>query len=351
MTQTMNRSDLLEALKLVEDAIARKDFVEVLTCFCFDGKTITAYDDIVILQAPCIAPIAGAVKAGVLSSFVKASRAKELELSQVDAELEVKAGRSKLKVALLPTADFLHEFPSDGEKAEYATIKSRGLVDAFARASITIGTDPSQPELLGITLKYSKGRLSLYSTDNLTATRVRCKANADAEDLKTQLSPRFCELLVKVGASRPMTSFFLGDGWVEARFGDVRLFGKACGDGAMASYSSLFKAVGEQTARTPIPPTLERALDRALVVWQQSSKQDECFDTKMVVKDNRLRLTTETGLGRVDDVLKFEHEDVEVLLVPGTVKKCLSGASEMLITSEFVVIGSSDFIHIISPGE
>lgn len=346
---TIPRSTFLSALTLVEEAIARKDFVEVLTCFCFDGKTITAYDDIVILQAPCAAPIKGAVKASVLSSFVRVAKAKEYEVSQSEAELSVKAGRSKLKLALLPETDFLHEFPSDEKKAAFTTIEGKGLIDAFLRAAITIGTDPSQPELLGITLKFSDGRLTLYSTDNLTATRVKVKAKGDA-DVKVQMSPRFCELITKVGL--PMEKLLIGEGWVEARFNDgVRLFGKACGDGALGSYSSLFKTVSESKLSTEVPAGLERALERALVVWQQSSKQEDCFDTKFVVSENRLRLTTETGLGRVDDSMKFEHPDVEVLLVPGTVKKCLSGASGMTITSEFVVVGSDEFLHVISPGE
>src|SRR5688572_3377387 len=140
----MKRLELIEVLKKVAPALAAKDLVPAMSCFFFDGKLVSAFDDILAISAPMPTDFKGGLRGHLLLDFLSASRAPEVEFLVEGEEMTVKAGRSKLKIPIVPLDDFKFEWPkvkSEGLKLDETFFK------ALNQVLPSMGRDPSNPWL------------------------------------------------------------------------------------------------------------------------------------------------------------------------------------------------------------
>jgi DNA polymerase III sliding clamp (beta) subunit (PCNA family) len=109
----MLRKDLVNALEIVRPGLARNDLIPVMTHFWFTGQTLMTFNDQIAISVLCKTELTGAVPKPLLE-FLRASRAKEVEFVTGENEIQVRAGRSKFKLGLLPKSDFVFEMPEKG---------------------------------------------------------------------------------------------------------------------------------------------------------------------------------------------------------------------------------------------
>jgi DNA polymerase III sliding clamp (beta) subunit (PCNA family) len=345
----MIRTELLALLKRVSPALSSKDFVAVFSCLCFDGKTVTAYDDQVALSALCEWPVEGGLRGDVLMGWLGASRGQDVEASTEDTFISLKCGRSKLKVAAIAKKDFVFKFPEDsGESLKFPT----ALLEAMGRCVGAMGRDPSRPWQAGLTVAWVGDKARLYATNGICASVDEVEVPAPKnEKLKTLLlPPKLTELVVSIGRSDHPKTLILGKGWIEVQFASgLRLFGRTSKDADPSKFEELVTEDLRAKAKTVIqdvPKGLGDALDRALVVL--GSVREKV--TKLTVKDGKLILTTGSGPAALRDSLKMPgHPDASETLPAEHLRSGLAHATRFgIIDGVCAVLKGTKFFHLVA---
>ncbi len=337
----MNRTDLVAALKRAAPCLSSRDIVEAHACFFFGGGNVQAYDDIVAIEAPCdIGDFEGGVRGKVLLDYLSASRARGVEFIEKSEELEVKAGRGRLKLAVLPREDLTIDWP---EKDIPAITVTEELLQGLRAAFISVGLDPSAEERYGITIWVEDGTVYLYSTDDLSVTEAivpDVEGADDFEGLITILPPRWCELVL---AGEPPTEIHLSESWVEATYEDgTRIFTRTLPD---AKPEVLLRILDntDWSEFEPIPKGMDACLQKSLVVL--GAAEDQSSD--VYVKAGKLRFTTVGTYGTARDFVPFDHDDVIVRARPSLLRRALPFASGLSI-GEAIAFEGDGFRHLVS---
>lgn len=347
----MKRTELTAILSKVDQAVSARDFIPVFACYCFDGTTVTAYDDVVAMQAPCPFNLHGAIKGKLLLPWLKASKATEVDISHQDGtDIVVKAGRSELKTTVLPTTEFIFKFPDPAGAAKIAL--DEATIDGLRKAMFSIGRDPSHPWRLGITVHFRKQSVAFYSTDDRTATRVLLPLTPE-EGMVGRLSilpPKFCEILVNSSRDDKPKELLITEGWVEARFDSgLRLFSRTIGGAEVTNFQKVFEMAGSQELIVvDVPPGLERCLNRALAIIPF------CTDnpyTALSVSEGKLNFRTESkSAGFATDSVPFEgHPDCKMKVVPDMLMKAVGTATHLgIVQGLCVVLSAEGFTYLVS---
>lgn len=339
---------MVATLGRVQGALSGRELVPILSCFCFDGKTVTAYDDTVALRFPIETAFKGGLRGRLILDFLGASRAKEVEVTE-DGENKVllKAGRSKLEMPLLPESDFLFS-PPDTKKGQELIIEPV-FITALTQAAISLGLDPTHVWRLGITAHFEGSTVTLYSSDNKTATRVVCKLSKKGpEDLVVLFPPPFVERFLDIKKTDKPTRIFVAKDWIEARFSSgLKLFSKAISGADTKQFQEVFSSVMKQaTALAEIPKGLDKCLQRAMAVIPYAKEPY----TRLKVKEDRLSLFTESAAGDHKDSISVTHPSVDAAMVaPDLIIRSLSLATHFQILDQAVVLKNGKaFTHLVT---
>ena len=148
----MNRAELVSTLDLVSYALASNDLVPMFKCFCFNGKTVSAYSDVLGFIAPCKTtgePFA--VNGVTLLGLLKNSHTDEVELAIENREdVGVKTGKSRFKLPYFTHEEFLFEIPKDKWGAKFDI--DEHLIRGLEACLLTSSRDTAQPALLGVSV-------------------------------------------------------------------------------------------------------------------------------------------------------------------------------------------------------
>lgn len=344
----MKRADLLASLQRVQPALATKDFVAVFACFCFTKESVFAYDDVVAMQYPCKAPIKGAVRGEVLLSWLSSTKSKDLEVTQENQELSLKVGRSRLKTVLLPTSDFVFKIPKD-ESSDLKITDS--LADAIRVAMISLGQDPIRPWQSGLTFDFGKKAVTIYSTNNLSATvaEIAAKVPDDLQGKNYLLPPRFCELLSDLTRRDKGMTLKFGKSWIEAEFkSGLRLFSRIGKQTDIPAFKRVLspKLLAKLDKMIDIPKALDDSLSRAELIVKTS--KDPVASLKVV--DGKLIVAASSTIGQLKDTIKLkDHDDVAVEVHPTLFRKALLHSEQFWIVPDTCVgFKGKDFTHIVA---
>lgn len=345
----MERAALAEILKQVQPALSTKDMIPVFTCFCFDGKTVTAFDDIIAIQAPCSFEVTGGVRGATLLAFLRASGAKEVTVTEGKEELVFKLGAAKLTLPVVSPDDFVFSFPDDS-KASSVPITG-DLITSLEKALVSMGMDPSHPWRMGITLAFDEGKVWLYSSDNMTASRaqVAVKVPEKLVGKSVVMPPKMASLLPTMAKREKEGELWVTTKWLEARWqSGTRLFARAVDGVDVSQFEGLFEQMlpkGYMKKAIDLPKGIDRRLERALVVLENTPDKISTFQ----IEDDRLYMLTHSNLGEAKDVVACTgHDPVKVLCSPDLIKRGLVHCTRFLIVpgSSFVLLGDQ-FVHSI----
>lgn len=348
----MKRAELVSTLSSVYPALSTMDCVPAFSCFCFSEGVVTAYNDVVAMQATLDLDLELGARGPVLLNFLRNSVAKEVTIEEFGDTLKVKAGRAVLKLPTIPTSDFIYERPKEEPLAELES--PEGLVECFEKCSVSIGMDPAKPHLMGVTMRFVSGGIILFSTNNRTASRAVCAVELHEDLIGTSVvcPPSFCQLFTSIAAEDYMDVIRVHEDWIEVEFeSGLILFSRTIEVGKKAKvgdYNVVFEPAlqVESNDMVSIPKGFERCLDRAMVVLAPSKKET----SKFTMDDNRLRFHTDTEFGDIRDSVKIaeKHEDISRFFVPEEVKKVLPYICAMQITKTMMILVGVDFTHIIA---
>lgn len=149
----------LEALKFVQGAVARKDYVPAMTHFVIRDSTVRAFNGTMALSSPIDSDMVCAPKAGPLvRAIASCNDVVTLDLTKAN-RLRVQSGRFKAFIDCLEVSDLPVQVPT-GEPVE---VEGQALLDAFKVLAPFVGNDATRPWTNGILLAGD----SAYATNNI----------------------------------------------------------------------------------------------------------------------------------------------------------------------------------------
>lgn len=320
----MKRTDLLEKLQLVEPAIARKDLVPLLSCFCFTGEHVYGWDDSVGIRAPCATPFAGGVRARVLSPFLSGTKHAEVDFEPSESSVVFKCGRSKLDAPIISADSFSAEFEDEGEAVKLN--KPSRFREALDEALVSLGLDGSDIQQVGVGISGGK-RARLYSTDNKVLTRSEVRAPFGGDDVN--LHPRFAQLFASLSRKAAAEKLVVGDGHSYAAFSNgIELFGRNGQIPNIEQYDSILESVSADAGDgDELPKGFVAAIERA-----QSVVADDTTVTEISTLKNKPKLVieTKTTLGHVRDILPWKGSAFRpVRVLPRILLQAVDGAASV----------------------
>jgi len=315
----------------------------VLACYCFDGKTVTGFDDIVAVEAPCDLPIHGAIKASVLSPWLSVVAGDEVKVEVKNDVANFKCGRSSIKVPLLSADDFLHTV--DVPKALDVVKPDESFAAAFSRALRSQGTDTTDPTNCGVMLSLSSKGATLYSGDGFSATR--CQVSGVRGRGSYGFTPRFAEVLGGMLGRFGDVVLSLSKDMVEAKFeAGVRVYGVTNPAADSSTLAGYFKRVGgkDVTARfVKVPKTLKSGLEQASVL----GGHDRAAHAGIKIVKDRLALSLDTEVGKLNyNTLIKGHPEVSVKFNPMLVLRSIDDADQLAILEDCIVMAGSGYRYI-----
>lgn len=350
----MKRSDLVAKLKRVSAALSVNPIVPKLTQFWFTGEQLLAYNDQIAMAVPMRTAFKGHVSKKLLE-LLEASHFEDMELVSEDNSLVVKRtnGKAVIKLTVEPPP-FLFTMPRPGRGLAHTT----QMVRAIDHCLMSVGTDTSKPEFLGVTMVPEAERFSLYSTDGNTISRARAKKDSGANPPRVILPSEFCRQLVALfnsaeddAAQDGSYSFEIAyrdeEQYALFAFDEVILYGRIIATNSPLNFPAVLANLIPSRADdlVAIPEQFSGAVDRACIICDSDRGH-----TVVSIADGKMRLRSQSeGEADVDDVLPIDrnHPSVSIKVEPKLLKRG-AGFESLLIRETCVVMAKGSRLYLIA---
>ena len=354
----IDTSLLTEVLKSLTPAVISREFTSAAGCFCFRDGLVLSYNGIIGMWRKFDVNFEGLVAAKPLLGFLNASRSKEVDFDRTErSELRMKAGRSKLTLALLSTNTSAFRPEAEVVKSIFQKVEDvNSFIEALKKASISLGEDTKRPERLGVSCGIRTNQTTLYSTDNTSMTEVICdiKSAVDPKDeVALRIPAPFCTLLQSVHSKDNCTGLHLSDSGLLASFqSGLWAFTLLPLEPDLDKFSNMFdKYLSTISGEFTIPIGLSASLQRAECLMDNNSF-DAC--TRLTIEDKILTITTNTMVGEVVDEVELGVSCGKTTVVTSArmLQRALPYADTMLISNHCIAVGGpSNFCHLLAVKE
>lgn len=295
----MNRKSLLEALNVSKSCLAQHPMVPILSHFCFNKKEIISFNGTQALSIDYKSDLNCAIPGDLFFKLVSTFVTDSVEVEQQDKNILVSSGGHVSKLATLPPTEFLFKMPSI-EKLPSITIND-DLIEGVKRCMMSVNDNPVIKNQYGITLDNKATGTTLYSTDAIRLSRYSLKNSLSRTSFKILLPKLFSALLTILGSSYS-GKLYIGDDFIYADFGTVRLYSKIIKDINFLPFEeTISQYLNDKTKFQPIPDGMFDILNRALIFLSQEIDQF----VSMVVKGNEMSIHTQCSIGLMDETLLF----------------------------------------------
>lgn len=354
---TAKRDELHSLMMLVRSALATQSFIPAWTHIRLADGSATTYNDTssISVKTPLSGMDPKCVPGELFIKALSSFNADSVLLQEHPSEqaIIVTSGRSKLKIPTLPIEDF--KMPV--LKGTPATIElTDELMAAIGRCLFSVGTDPTHPEQMGVTLGTQNGKAVLYSTDNMTISRCATKTAISLPgDAPVILPTFFCEQLLSLAKAFPDDDVLLNmyAGALQVTFGrKASLLTKTLVDMEVRDFEDVVKKYldlsGLKSAAMPIPKSFDAAFNRAMLILGLETDKA----TLLTPSADGVTLFSKSSLGESDDEFILDkHVRVKPFKVdPGHVLRAAKMCGSVAFYDRVLVLCSDDlsFVHLVA---
>jgi|SRR5215469_740083 len=353
----VRRDLLLAVLEAASPALGTaRNLVPGLSHFWFDGKTVTAFNDVLGIRVTMESDFTGGVEGERLLGVLKNSTAKQVTLKTRTGRnpaLSVEAGSAGVTLPMRPIEEslFREEFPRDTG----FTI-SKELIEALKLTMLSCNNKKlASPAERGITLIQKGTTLDAYTTDDSTVSWSRI-AEAQLFPTKTgrAIWPReFCDYIFRNFGHGTRVAFVDNAVWCADDTG-VTVYTKLVEDNSVVDFPGFVSNYEKEIAVAfKIPEELPKALLRAeAMIPEKAPIELEVTTVSDGDEDVRvLRLYANNAIGEFDDLVEIDAtgHDLTVKADVKLIRRALPGRTSVAITRQSVVLtGPANFFHFIS---
>lgn len=354
---TTNRDALLKLVSLLRPALSNQSFIPALTHLRFDAGQVTAYNDVTAIKAKAPIDLSACVPGELFIKALSSFNADSVALDALESDkgsittLLLTSGRSKLKVPVLPVKDFplrepsgdCHVVPFDNE-----------MLDGIRKCLFSVGSDPTHPAQMGVTLESEDGKAVFYSSDNFTISRCQTKSKVDLPAGAPIILPTFfCEQMLVLAKtySDDDVDLEVYPNALRCTFGKkASLLTKTLADLEPLDFQKIMgkylKVADVKKHLCRIPDTFDAAWNRALLVLA-----NEADKATAVAGGGKLLLQSKSALGHAEDELEMEKlPKADFHIDPTLVVRAAKTCGSIAFYDRVLVLASDDgsFIHLIA---
>ena len=309
----MNRTDLLQHLNNARPFLASTDFIPALTHFNFSEDGVAAFNDTSGIKITLDTELRCAVLGQLILKILNTMSSTTVRVEHPnDKFIRLVDGRSKVKLPILDTADFISLFIAPSTEGMQLIKLPITFFKGLEKCLINVNEDPAHKEQNGIFWSITKDQINIYSTDDLTISKFSLsQENASVEEPVEVLTEKFfCEQLVslaKVYAEGAETiDLYFGEKHVIAEIGTnvaCKIYTRAMIH-SLTSYEDIIGPhiqATDENAFMEIPENFHPILERAAVILA-SKKADKVMS--VTVEGKELIILSESDFGRVVDTVE-----------------------------------------------
>lgn len=351
----MKRDEFLSVLNHLKPALASKDYIPIIDCYCFAGGKVFAYDSLIGIRTKCDLPIEGAIKGNVLRGLVEYSEDGDVSVETKGNKIKISCGKSTSNLPVMPKEDFIFDFPRYQE--DFSVDFSPEHLKAIRLCLNTVSLDSTHPERMGVTVSIGKFETDFYSTNGKAITHVRVGKGHDRfDDPITIILPlSFCKVVADLSSEYPdqRLDFCISDEknrFIVSRFGDdYEMFSQLVSGIDPVSFDKVIRSNlegVEERHYSSVPPELTRILSRMSVIVD-SSKSGRC---SVEVKDGVLIVRGVSDFGNTEEQVELngDPEDVTAYCYADLFAKSIDLAEEFVVKQKSLIIRSKDSMSIVA---
>lgn len=290
----MNRSELLDLYNILAPAVSENDLVPAFGCVYVRDGALNAYNNVIGVQRKTDFPVeSGGFDGNLFGAFIRRGSADDVRFEAKGGDIHMTCGRSRMKLRHQPDELFTFKFPGktkNSTRIELTAEKAEELKQAMTLVNLSIGIDPSRVDRLGVCIEFAKGRIVLYTSDNLTASRHYVKTAVPEALIGTVVSipPDAAKSLVKMHSAL-FSSFVVSKSYIV--FDDekgTRLFSRVIHQEDTGLFRSTFGLVpwNDSGLWSRVGPEFTPAIQRACMA------ASETVFTTIEITDGVAKFTT-----------------------------------------------------------
>ena len=337
----MNRSDLLTILSHVKPSLTHKEFIPILSHYCFKDGEVFGFNDLIAIKTACPLNIEGAVKGSILQGLLDYSDGEDVEITQKKNKILIECGKGSSALPILPKKEFIFEFPEFDE--DFSLVFGKEHLEAISVCLSTVSSDTSHPERMGVTVRLRDIPV-FYSTDGKTITCVEIEVPVSDEPIDEDiiLPLEFCQVLSDMSSEyeEQELRFNVKDGYVIASFGkDYMLFSRLVRGISPMDFEKVIAANLEGVDNDhfiEVPEALPRALSRSSFLIDPSER-GRC---ELMIEDRTLKVlgSSEFGESLEEIPLDTDHPDIKIECYAGLLAKSLEQAESFALKERCTII-------------
>jgi len=267
-----------------------------------------------------------------LLAFVTKAKGDTVEIiGEIDEDnipeesIQIKSGKSKLKLIAITAKDFPHikEF---NQEIKFKVVE-RTILRAFKYTNFSTGKDESKPILTGISLKVSNDNLEVVGTDGKRLGKMSMAiTDFEGDDNQYVISSKVIGHLMKL--------FGDNDNEVEIEFSkncvkievEGKMFMSTLLEGEYPNYEPIIPASFSKQISLPIAE-LQQSIDVVTIAIDDILNSFVTF----IFEDNELKLKAkDTHIGKAEDAIKIEYsgEKLEMNFNPKLMSDVLKNTND-----------------------
>lgn len=296
----LSREKLLAYLSLVRPAVGSVGAVAELSHVWFSEGTLSAYNGGlgISVAAEEIALNCG-LPGAILTSLLKSSTLKELELKQERGTLTAKLGRTSLKLATLDPERRIWPFDEEAVPPTQLAITEE-LLEALKRVAIIHAANPTNVVHYGVVVEPGEGGLELYTTDTQTLATVTVEMKIPKGLERTILPHPFVDALLSLCKAGTMLG--IAENYLVASAKEIEVFSNALDVSSATDLPAVVeKHVPKKLAAATLPAPLKAALERAEII---SGSKDALVTVS--VDGDALELTAAYPMGSLEETFELD---------------------------------------------
>ena len=345
MEKTLQKEDLVFALKLTQPALATIDFVPINAHFCFEGDSVYAHNGELTVRVGLETGLHCGIH-GVTLVRLSDLASKKISLTQEGDEVKFSSGRTRATLPVKAASDFVASMPSGKTKVPEVALTDE-FFDALDVCTKSVGADPHHSELTCVTL-FLGPDTRMYAGDGQSLVVCPLKTQIGKKSRVLLLPSQLCRIVLQTKAALDMGDagvvyFSVVEDGVVFRFDaafPVSIFGKGMAE-SPADYEGMVGRLESSAPKVTLPALFDAAVQKAAAVLDLDiNKVVTLAQIKADGGKQRLVVSSDGSLGKVSTSLLIDDklilEELVAQVVPSHLLRYISQVSHISVSEEVV---------------
>ena len=296
----MNRKELAKVLSIVDNCSVDNKIIPIFGHISFKQDKIQAFNGVQGVSVPFQSGLEFTVKEDIFSKLINSFDSDSIELEKFSDTITIKKGKSVTKISVMDNTSFISPFPAT--KVGELVKLTESFIQGIRKCAVTLNKNNVKESQNGITLKTSKGKIFIFSTDGTRISRFETDIATKA-NIKVLLPEKFCKLLLSLYVDGTDNTILFNKDYVIVSTPDCEIFTSVNSNIKFYDFDSvLTKYSIDSTLYQGIPETFRKAINRGfLITGQEKVKPSTIFD----ITKNLVKLQVSSSIASMEEEIEF----------------------------------------------